>query len=125
MPLLAFDFTGAYAPDQGASWIFDDATWKDANGNPVNMTGYTARMQLRPDHSAKSKAFDTLGTADLDGTIVLGADGTIAINVPPSRTVKYTWPAAYYELKVTSPAGVVTSLLAGRVVPNPAATFPT
>ncbi len=122
MPLLNFDFAGPYAPDQAATWQFSDATWKDANGNPVDMTGYTARMQIRPDHSSTSSAYDVLSTTD--GTIALGSNGVIAINVPASRTVRYSWGVGYYDLKVMSLAGVVTTLLAGRVMPNQAATFP-
>ena len=122
MPLLTFDFAGPYAPDQAATWQFSDATWKDANGNPVDMTGYTAKMQIRADHSPTSAPYDVLTTAD--GTIALGANGVLTINVPAARTVRYSWGVGYYDFKVTSPAGVVTTLLAGRVMPNPAATYP-
>ncbi len=121
MPLLAFDFAGQYAPDQAATWQFSDATWKDANGNPVDMTGYTAKMQIRSDHTPTSTPYDVLGTAD--GTIALGSNGAFAINVPAARTVRYNWGVGYYDLKVTSPSGVVTTLMSGRVMPNPAATF--
>ena len=93
MPLLNFDFAGQYATDQAATWQFSDATWKDANGNPVDMTGFTARMQIRPDHTSTSAPYDVLSTTD--GTLTLGSNGVLSINVPAARTVRYSWGVGY------------------------------
>ncbi len=70
MPILAFDFgqvgtaNAAYAPDQGADWNFV-AAYLDANGKPIDMTGYRALLQIRAAHSAAATLYDSIATYDV------------------------------------------------------------
>ena len=38
--------------EQGATFQMN-LTWKDSTGSPVNITGYTARMQVRENYEAE------------------------------------------------------------------------
>ena len=86
-------------------------TWKDDNGDPVDLTGCSASMQVRPSYSSPMPLIDiysgdgiTLG--DLAGTIHLVVDAPITAAVPPGNFV--------YDLKIEFPSGAVTRLLQGK-----------
>ena len=88
-------------------------TWKDSSGNPINLTGYTARMQFR--RSAASA--DALYTASSTGGQITmgGALGTVAIVLPATDTAAFDFGCAVYDLEVESAGGIVTRLLEGGV----------
>ena len=90
-------------------------TYKDSAGNPVNLTGYTARLQVRA-------SVDTPGTPLLEltttlvagsGIVLGGAAGTIQLVAPAAATAAYTWDEGVYDLELISGTGVVTRLLQG------------
>lgn len=94
----------------------ETVTWTVA-GTPVNLTGYTARMQVRPNVDSSEKYVDISSTS---GITLGGAAGTVALTV--SATTMATVPAGkhVYDLELVSSGGVVTRLLAGyfRVTPE-------
>lgn len=87
-------------------------TWRV--GTPaanVNLTGYTARMQLR---TAANAATPVLEATTENGRITLGgAAGTITLNL--SATVTAALPANQYayDLELVSGSGQVTRLIEG------------
>lgn len=87
-------------------------TWRV--GTPaanVNLTGYTARMQLR---TAANAATPALEATTENGRITLGgAAGTITLNL--SATVTAALPANQYayDLELVSGSGQVTRLIEG------------
>ena len=86
----------------------------------VNLTGYTADMQFRVSPYATSILYEA---STANGAIVLGgATGTITITIPAVTTTGFTFRQAVYDLKMTSPGGVVTRLLAGSVTVSPEVT---
>lgn len=93
------------------------ATWKDSTGTAVNLTGYTAAMDIT----------DNAGTLLVDvgttGTIALGGSaGTITITIPKATTATFA-PGAYrYDLFLTSSGNVATRLLKGTVMVEAAVT---
>ncbi len=80
-------------------------------GTLVNLTGYTAKLQVR----------DTItGTVvdewtDAGGIVLGGAAGTITWTMTAAETALYPVGALSYDLRLTSGAGVVTYLLYGHV----------
>jgi len=97
--------------EQGATFR-REMVWKDADGNPIDLTSYTAKMQIRKKAGAADPAIATLTTAD--GTIVLGGiAGTIILNLSNSVTTAITDSAGVYDLELTSGSGFVTRLLEG------------
>lgn len=106
--------------EQGADFAFS-LEYRDSTGALVNLTGYTARMDVRAADDVAPNAPGTpivqLTTAN--GRITLGgALGTVALAltsavtaalVPTSNAGPYV-----YDLELVSAGGVVTRLLQGK-----------
>lgn len=80
---------------------------------PFNLTGYTARMQIRPS-VASSTVLANL-TTENGGITLGGAAGTIVLNMSAADTAALNFDVAVYDLEIISSGGVVTRLLAGNV----------
>jgi hypothetical protein len=89
-----------------------------ANGPlPVNLTGYSASMQIRP------YALSTTIFYDASSDIVLGGlFGTITLTIDATDTEGFTWWQGVYDLLMTSAGGQVTRLLSGTVTISPGVT---
>lgn len=91
-----YDFT----IEQGAKFtrVF---TWKDSAGTPINLTGYTAAMQIRKDIEATA----TLVSLTSGSGITLGgALGTITVEILATATAAYSFRSGVYDLELY-PAG--------------------
>jgi hypothetical protein len=105
--------------DQGAtlSRVF---TWTDSAKKPYNITGYTARMHVRP--TVESSTI-TLELTTVNGRILLGgAAGTVTLDVVANNMVAVAEGKYVYDLELVSPAGVVTRLVQGNFVVRPEVT---
>lgn len=104
------------ALEQGATFR-KTLTWK--TGTPaaaVNLTGYTARMQLRSSPGAATAAISLTDVANAQGQLVLGgAAGTIEIYIKDSATMALT-AGGVYDLELVSPTPTfdVTRLVQGK-----------
>ncbi len=80
---------------------------------PINLTGYTARMQLR----AKIDDTTTLDEYTTEnGKIVINTtDCTIGFNISAATTSSYTFNTAVYSLELVSSGGIVTPLATGTI----------
>ena len=84
--------------------------WK-INNTYVNVTGYTAKMQVRQDVNSASVIVE-LSTAN--GRIVTGgSDGKFTMTLTPAVTSALPPGNYVYDFEITSPDSVVTKLLAG------------
>lgn len=104
--------------DQGATWSLL-VTYNDPNGNPINLTGATAAMQLRTSPLAATAAL-TLTTSN-GGIAISGPSGQLAISASATQTgllqpLKYT-----YDLEVYIGAQTVR-LLEGTILVIPETT---
>ena len=104
--------------DQGADWYLD-VTYNNPNGTPVNITSYTAALQLR---SLPESATAVLSLSTGSGITITGATGLIAITATATQTRAIDEGTYYYDLEITSPAGVVTRLVQGQAVVTPEVT---
>jgi len=87
-------------------------TWK-SDGALVNLTNWTARMQIRATTEAATALIE-LTTAN--GRIALGgAAGTITLTISATDTAALTAGRGVYDLELVSPAGLVTNLMGGVV----------
>ncbi len=85
--------------------------WKDANGNTINLNGYTARMQLR-----RSKTSPTIlveATTENGKLVVNGPGGAVTITFSAADTAQWSFSRAVYDLELISAGGIVTRLLEG------------
>lgn len=98
--------------DQGATFR-KVIVWKDPNDVPINLTDYTARMQIRK--TINSDEVYVEATTE-NGYITLGgANGTIEISIPASVTKDFQFRRGVYDLELESSGGIVTRLLQGCV----------
>lgn len=107
--------------EQGATFQLN-LTWKDADGNPINLTGYDARMQVRKRYTSTTPMLSFSVTG---GEIVLGgAAGTIAITGAATVTDDITDKYGVWDLELISGGGIVYRLLEGSAEIRPEVTRP-
>ncbi len=87
--------------------------WKDSLGALVNLTGYTARMQIR--QSVRNPEILLTLTTENSGITLGGAAGTIDLLLSNTQTAAITARAGVYDLELIDNTGVVTRLLQGAV----------
>lgn len=102
--------------EQGTSYT-KRLVWRDKNKRPVPLTGYSARMQIRPT-VASTEVILELST--VNGRITLGAGGAITLTLNPSETSQLK--AGVYDLELTDGDGRVTRLIEGKVTVSPEVT---
>lgn len=84
-----------------------------AYNQPVNLTGYTARAQLRASPTAEELL---LSLTNENGGVVLDvATSTITLVISATATEALDWSAAVYDLELVSAGGQVTPLARGAV----------
>lgn len=97
--------------EQGATYA-QTFTWTDDAGDPVNLTGYTARMKIK---TAKGATANIASLTDAAGITLGGAAGTIAVTLTATVTAAYTFKRAVYDLELVN-GDTVTRLLEGDVI---------
>ena len=106
--------------EQGAAFRLR-LRWLDKNRKPVNLTGYTAKMQVRLLASPSSPVLVEAST--LNGRIALGgAQGTIEFDIPEAVMTALTFIDAYYDLVLSDAALVPRRFLQGTVRVSPGVT---
>lgn len=114
----------SFAIEQGVTVQFE-IQYKDSSNNPIDLTGHTARMQIRPDYADNTATtYASLTTVkDVDGTglSMSGSNGTtpiqsgsIGIYISATSSSAFTFDEAKYDLEVVS-GSVVTRVLEGCV----------
>jgi hypothetical protein len=97
--------------DQGSDWAIQLTLAED--GSPKDLTGYSARAQLRP-----TKTSSTL-SATFTCTVTDAVNGIVRMALGNSTTASLTAGIYYYDLEIyTSGDGVVTRLIEGQVTIN-------
>ncbi len=101
---------------RGVSWSLP-VTWQNPDLSPVNLTGYTARLEVRRG-PLDAPGEVLLALTDASGITLGGAAGTISLALDPTGT--RSLPAtplhgqpSCYSLKLTAAGGQVTELLRG------------
>lgn len=91
-------------------------TWTEPDGDPVDLTGYRIRLQVRQTPTATAKLVDFDSSAPASGMSItaLGASGTFTITFTPAVTGAFAFTSAEYDLTATSPGGVVYRLHEGK-----------
>lgn len=97
--------------------------WKTGTpAEPVNLTGYTARMQVRRSVN-DSTILDSLTTDNGKLTIYAPTEGRISINISAAVSSAYAFTSGVYDLELVSPDNVtVYRILEGCFSANPEVT---
>lgn len=81
----------------------------------VNITGFTARMQLR---SLPNDSIAVLTLTQASGITIDGPTGTLAVRATAAQTAAISAGPYYYDLEITSPTGVKTRIVQGELNVN-------
>lgn len=99
--------------EQGATFQLV-LTWRDGDGNAVNMDGFTGKMQVRKSKTAEDAVL-TLSTDD--GSIVLNDQGEIALLASALQTAELKEGQYVYDIEINTGSTIVR-LLEGAFVVN-------
>lgn len=106
-------FKANLAIDQGATFR-KRFTWKSGTpAVPVNLTGYTARMQIRAE--LESAAILAELTTENGGIALGGVTGTIDLYLSHTDTTAYAWDSGVYDIELIAPNGDVLRRIKGSV----------
>jgi len=100
--------------EQGAT-LTRTITWNNTAGQPINLTNYTARMQVRNDYDS-STALLTL-TTENGGITLGGVLGTVILTVSASSMALVASGSYVYDLELVL-SDVVTRLVQGSFTVN-------
>lgn len=108
--------------EQGATTNFQ-INWTDASGSAIDLTGYHARMQIRPGVESDTIYLSLSSSLEADGTGInlSGSNfetplqsGSLAVYISADTTTDLDFNEAYYDLEMVN-GGTVTRLLEGKV----------
>lgn len=97
--------------DQNATFTFQVQYVEDNEVTPINLTGCTAKMQVR-DTAGGSKLAFTL-TSPASGITINGPTGTLTVKMTPTQTNKMFYPKSAYDIMVIDTNGNKIKLLEG------------
>ena len=98
-----------------------DLIYKDSTGSFVDLTSYSAKMQIRPDYADNTTTkYITLSSSlqpDGTGLTLGGTSGSIHIFISAPSSSALNFDTALYDLEITSPSpsNIVTRLIEGSV----------
>ena len=96
--------------DQNATFTFV-IEYKDDEGDPIDLTGSTAKMQVRDTKGGSKLAF-TL-TSPSGGITIDGPNGKITCKITPTQTNKLFYPKSSYDLMLTDSNGNKIKMVEG------------
>ena len=87
------------------------------NGTALNLTGYTARMQMRSTHDSSTIALTYTSTIASPAS-----NGKINLSATATQTAAIEEGIYVYDLEIESSGGEVTRLMEGQVTVTPEVT---
>ncbi len=103
--------------EQGAtfSWtLLFPVSAKNPNGPKLDLTGYFARMQIRPELESATVLVN-LSSAPGGGMTIAPLDGRLDIEISDVATSALTFDKAVYDLELVQPNGKVLRVFKGSV----------
>ena len=98
--------------DQNATFSFI-IEYKDNNGNPIDLNGSSAKLQVRDTAGGSKLAFSL--TSPNGGIIIDEPNGKLTIKMTPTQTSKLFYPKSSYDIMVTDSNLNKTKLLEGFI----------
>ncbi|NCV08151.1 MAG: hypothetical protein EBW12_05975 [Actinobacteria bacterium] len=96
--------------DQNTTFTFT-VEYKDNSGNPIDITGASAKMQVRDTKGGSKLAFSL--TSPSGGITIDGPNGKLTIKITPTQTNKLFYPKSSYDIMLTDSNLNKTKLLEG------------
>jgi len=99
--------------DQGSQYT-TTILYEDPSGNPINLTGYSAAMQLREQAAAPNPPSLSLTSGAGGGIVITPLDGQLDITMTTAQTGGLNARFYVYDLELTL-SGVVTRIIQGQI----------
>ena len=112
----------SFVIEQGATTNFQ-INWTDESGSAIDLTGYHARMQIRPGVESDTVYLSLSSSLQADGTginlsgsnfVTPLQSGSMAIYISADKTTELDFNEAFYDLELVR-QNTVTRLLEGKV----------
>jgi membrane protein YqaA with SNARE-associated domain len=106
-----------FKPGLLASTVYQGAAWslqlklKDSTGTVMDLTGYTARAQIR---QTKTATVVLAEMSTVNGAITIAA-GVVTLSLTPAQTSAIKVARAVYDLELTPPSGASFRLVEGTL----------
>jgi hypothetical protein len=97
--------------DQNATFTFEVQYTEEDEVTPIDLTGATAKMQVRDTKGGSKLAF-TL-TSPSGGITIDGPNGKLTIKITPTQTNKMFYPKSSYDIMVVDSNSNKVKLLEG------------
>ncbi|SOE35305.1 hypothetical protein [Delftia acidovorans] len=94
--------------------------WLNPDKTPIDLTGCTARMQVREEVESTAVLLEL--TTENDRLVLGGTAGTVDLLVDASTTATITWSSGVHDLEIVHPGGEVTRLAEGSCCVSPEVT---
>jgi len=118
--------------EQGATFQLN-LQYRDYLGNPIDLTGYTGRMQFRPSPSSNTVYLTLSSSLNPDGTglnfsgsqnLLPPTSGTIGVVISSCTSSELNFSQAYYDLELYSGSSCpyTIRLIQGQVQLSPEVT---
>lgn len=98
--------------DQGSDFT-ESFTLKDPQGAALNLTGYSAKMQIRPFKSSDALLID--GTSANGILVITPETGLLEIKLTDVQTSALIYTESVYDLYLEKPSGELLRFLEGKV----------
>jgi len=102
--------------EQGTTFTLE-LQYKDSNSVPVDLTGYSGKMQIRPSIGSPTSYLTLSSSIQADGTGITfptPISGTINLSISAVSSSQLTFDQGLYDLEIRS-GSVVTRLIQGGV----------
>jgi len=103
---------------QGDTWALQ-IVWTNDDGSPVDMTGATAKMQLR---TSVTSSTVVLELSSENGRITIGQAGRLDLQIAADDTAAMPTASGVYDLEVKFASGVVKKIIRGSYLVTPEVT---
>lgn len=107
----------SFTIQQGTTTEFE-VVYKDSNLEPVNISDFHAKMQIRPDYADFTDEVNICLSSSLDpdgsGLYMDGVSGSIRVHMSAAKTEEFDFDDGFYDLELYS-GSFVQRLLEGKV----------
>lgn len=106
--------------EQGATKSIQ-MVWRDSEGDPIDLTDYSVRSQVRQTHHSIDPILD-LGDEGYISILTPETNGQLSIVIPASVTASLPSGRFVFDIELEDDVGTVTRLIEGSFVVTPEVT---
>lgn len=96
---------------QGTTYVHE-FNYVDGSGDPIDLTGYTARMQFREGVGSASYYYQALSGGDIE---IDAVQGKLTLTIPSATCEGFSLAKSVYDIEIIAPNTAVTRIVKGSV----------